>query len=211
MCLQRECHSQPEREARVSLLRRPPSLTSLPPFLRRMNSFMLFAGVALALLATQTSSLFLHRSGDSALSYPRPIPSTESVAGRDEEPSYHAPAPAPAPAYHRRRRDADEEKVAEMFAMVAKMDTHGCGMRLVCQLYQKSPQSLTLREKAIRLLIGEKPEPVAPKESRQPRALYQSAAVFGVRKENCLEIYHMCPLTNEEVMQYLNTLDLELK
>ncbi|XP_027215284.1 uncharacterized protein [Penaeus vannamei] len=201
-----------------------------------MNSFMLFAGVALALLATQTSSLFLFpvaTTGTTAAATTSVTVGTGSLAagaavaaagvtglalaallasrGRDEEPSYHAPAPAPAPAYHRRRRDADEEKVAEMFAMVAKMDTHGCGMRLVCQLYQKSPQSLTLREKAIRLLIGEKPEPVAPKESRQPRALYQSAAVFGVRKENCLEIYHMCPLTNEEVMQYLNTLDLELK
>ncbi|XP_063585256.1 uncharacterized protein LOC134762641 [Penaeus indicus] len=197
-----------------------------------MNSLVLFAGVALALLATQTSSLFLFpvaTTGTTAAATTSVTVGTGSLAagaavaaagvtglalaallasrGRDEEPSYHAPAPS----YHRRRRDADEEKVAEMFAMVARMDTHGCGMRLVCQLYQKSPQSLTLREKAIRLLIGEKPEPVPPKESKQPRALYQSAAVFGVRKENCLEIYHMCPLTNEEVMQYLNTLDLELK
>ncbi|XP_042858861.1 uncharacterized protein LOC122244972 [Penaeus japonicus] len=206
-----------------------------------MNSFALLAGVALALLATQASSLFLFPLATTGTTTAAATTTsitlgTGSLAagaavaaagvtglalaallasqGRDEEPSYHAPAPsyhAPAPSYHRRRRDVDEEKVAEMFAMVAKMDTHGCGMRLVCQLYQKAPQSLTLREKAIKLLIGDKPEPVSPKEAKQPRALYQSAAVFGVRKENCLEVYHMCPLTNEEVMQYLNTLDLELK
>ncbi|XP_071537807.1 uncharacterized protein [Panulirus ornatus] len=111
--------------------------------------------------------------------------------------------------YERHRREIDDDRLDEILAMVAKVDANGCGMQYVCQVYSKPENTLTLREQTIRLLIGEKPEPVSPSDVKKPRALYQSAAVLGLRGENCRTFYDTCPLTYAEVEEYLDTLDLQ--
>ncbi|XP_069178509.1 uncharacterized protein [Procambarus clarkii] len=102
-------------------------------------------------------------------------------------------------------------KFEEIFAMVAKVDTQECGLRYVCQVFTKPRQDLNLRERAIRLLVGEKPQPVPPKKAQQARALYQSAGALGQRGEDCLALYQACPLSFTQVTEYLDSLDLQLK
>nr|XP_045623444.1 uncharacterized protein LOC123773660 [Procambarus clarkii] len=111
----------------------------------------------------------------------------------------------------RQRREVQDERFEEIFAMVAKVDTQECGLRYVCQVFTKPRQDLNLRERAIRLLVGEKPQPVPPKKAQQARALYQSAGALGQRGEDCLALYQACPLSFTQVTEYLDSLDLQLK
>ncbi|XP_042210271.1 uncharacterized protein LOC121858102 [Homarus americanus] len=128
------------------------------------------------------------------------------LSRRREEPRGYGAAPD-----RRYKRDVDEERLEELFAMVAKMDTHGCGMRHVCEVYKKPEHQLNLREHTIRALLGDKPEPVSPKKAKHPRSFYQSAAVLGREGQDCYNLYTSCPLTYEEVNEYLDNLDLQVK
>lgn len=59
------------------------------------------------------------------------------------------------------------------------------------------------------IIRREKPEPVSPSDAKHPWVLYQSAAVLGQHGEDCSELYRACPLSPDEVNEYLATLDLE--
>ncbi|CAL4125127.1 unnamed protein product [Meganyctiphanes norvegica] len=165
-----------------------------------------------------------------APSYKAPAPSYKAPA-----PSYHAPAPsykapahkapahkAPAPSHHapatssyghhRRGRSVEEleSKASELFSMVAQVDTYGCGMRLVCQVFQKNLDDLSPRERVIKKFIGEKPAPVPENKINEPKARYVSAAILGERNDDCYKIYEACPLSDDDVKAYLLNLETNL-
>ncbi|XP_066973306.1 uncharacterized protein [Macrobrachium rosenbergii] len=109
----------------------------------------------------------------------------------------------------RTRRDIDEDTIQEMFEIVAQVDVNACGLKLVCDLYQKPKSDLSEKESAILHLIGENPKPVAPEKVKDPRARYQSAAILGLRGEKCSVLYASCPLTEDKVHAYLDTLEVQ--
>ncbi|KAK8386472.1 hypothetical protein O3P69_010836 [Scylla paramamosain] len=118
--------------------------------------------------------------------------------------------------YGRHRRAIRDEKVEEVLAMVATVDTQGCGMRHVCEVFKKDKNTLTPTENSIRLLIG--PIKLAGRSHRKqgpltfthPSVLYESAAILGQHGKDCFDLYRSCPLTHAEVNEYLATLDLDL-
>ncbi|XP_045136340.1 uncharacterized protein LOC123519273 isoform X2 [Portunus trituberculatus] len=110
----------------------------------------------------------------------------------------------------RHRRAIRDEKVEEVLAMVATVDTQGCGMRHVCEVFRKDKNILTPTENSIRLLIGEKPQEAGPSDFTHPSVLYESAAILGQHGKDCFDLYRSCPLTHDEVNEYLATLDLDL-
>ncbi|XP_063841133.1 uncharacterized protein LOC135089486 [Scylla paramamosain] len=112
--------------------------------------------------------------------------------------------------YGRHRRAIRDEKVEEVLAMVATVDTQGCGMRHVCEVFKKDKNTLTPTENSIRLLIGEKPQEAGPSDFTHPSVLYESAAILGQHGKDCFDLYRSCPLTHAEVNEYLATLDLDL-
>ncbi|XP_068218469.1 uncharacterized protein [Palaemon carinicauda] len=109
----------------------------------------------------------------------------------------------------RHRRDIDEDTIQEMFEIVAEVDVNACGLKLVCDLYQKPKTDLSAKESAIVYLIGENPKPVAPEKVKDPRSRYQSAAILGLRGEKCTDLYASCPLSEEKIHSYLDALEVQ--
>lgn len=91
--------------------------------------------------------------------------------------------------------------------MAAQFDEQSCGHRLMCEVYQKSQQSLTEDEKILRNIFGYPMSPLNEEDKDTPKESYYRAAQIGASQQGrannliCARFYSTCPHNAEQLIR----------
>lgn len=108
----------------------------------------------------------------------------------------------------------DEEQEESYFQLVERVDSLGCGLRVVCELEAREEAQLKADERIILSLFGSQPQPPTFEQLTGTAAgKYQLAAFVGAEKKDgnrCAQMFNKCPFSSEELMNELRSANSSL-